>query len=141
MLLSGTPQQRQAMVAGLSGLQFRNSPLLRRRYDQPAFDGEQMLIVLNWLPHRISTGYAPSAGSILKSVNGQKIQNARHLVEVLRDSRDEFVRFEFHEQHSERIVFSRQELLLATKDLMDKLGIPRQGSPKLLEVWNAKPSE
>ncbi len=141
MLLNGTPQQRQAIIAALAGMQFRKSPLLSRRYDRPAFDGEQMLIVLNWLPHRISTGYVPPAGCTLKSVNGKPIQNARQLVEVLRDSRDEFLSFEFHEHQSERLVFSRQDLLAATKDLMDKLGIPRQGSPSLMEVWNTKPTE
>lgn len=141
MLMVGNPQQRQVIIAALQGMQYRNSPLLRRRYDQPTFDGEQLVVVMNWLPHRIGTGYASPAGSILKSVNGKAIQNSRHLLELLRDSQDEYLRFEFHELQSERLVFSRQELLAATKELMDRLGIPRQGSPKLLEIWNSKPAE
>lgn len=141
LLLAGNPQQRQAIIAAITGMQYRNSPLLLRRYGRPAFDGEQLVVVMNWLPHRIGTGYVSPAGNILKSVNGKAVRNTRHLVELLRDSQDEFLRFEFHELQSERVVFSRQELLTATKELMDRLGIPRQGSPKLVEVWNAKPSE
>ena len=59
-----------------------------------------------------------------------KIKNLKHLVEVLRDCKDEFIVFEFAGHSGETPVFVRKDLVAATED--------SQGSPDTLAVWNAK---
>ena len=47
---------------------------------------------------------------MVETVNGQKVKNLRHLVEVLRDSTDEFLQFRFAEEDAEILVFRRAEI-------------------------------
>ena len=43
------------------------------------------------LPHRMTKGYGEPFGQVVESVNGTEVQNLRHLVETLRDCKDEFL--------------------------------------------------
>src|SRR5262245_13697556 len=91
------------------------------------------------LPHRMTKGYGEPFGQVVESVNGTKIQNLRHLVETLRDCKDEFLTFRFAEEHAETLVFRRQAILESTEPLMSQNGIPRRGSDDVLPIWSAKP--
>jgi hypothetical protein len=73
-------------------------------------------------------------------VNGYAVRNLRHLVEVLRNARDEYVTFRFAEDHAETLVFGRDELEAATAEVMSENGIPRRGTPDVMAVWESKPS-
>jgi hypothetical protein len=59
-------------------------------------------------------------------------------VELLRDSKDKFVRIEFFNRYGETLVFPRTEMLAATDEILTDNGIRSQGSPDMLSVWNAK---
>lgn len=124
-------------------LSARGSPLLTRIYDKPAFDGERLVIVSSPLfPHKLSIGYSNPALQVVKSINGQRVKNLGHLVEILRDTRDEFIRIEFDSRGGdETMVFPRTEMLAATDDILTDNGIRNQGSPDTLAIWNAKPSK
>jgi hypothetical protein len=77
---------------------------------------------------------------VVKTVNGHPIKNLAHLVEVLRDLKDEFVTFEFNTRTTgETIVFPRAEMVAATNDILTDNGIRSQGSPDVLQIWEAKP--
>ena len=91
------------------------------------------------LPNRITKGYAEPFGQVVETVNGTRIQNLRHLVETLRDSKDEFLTFRFAEEDSETLVFRRKAILDATEPLMSQNGVSRRGSDDVLAVWNAGP--
>ena len=126
----------------LSWLAAVASPLVIRRGDPPAFPGEQLVVVSSpFLPHRLAVGYSNPAGKVVESVNGIPIKNLRHLVEVLRDCRDEFITFKFFGRAAESPVFPRREMLAAMEDILNDNGIRNQGSPDTLEVWNAKPAK
>jgi hypothetical protein len=115
------------------------SPLVKRRFDPPAFPGEELVIVPSpFLPHKIVQGYGSPAGEVIKSVNGVAIKNLRHLVEVLRDDRQEFLTFEGAQHGGETYVFARKALEAATEEILNDNGIRNQGSPELMQVWNAK---
>ena len=76
----------------------------------------------------------------MKTVNGHPIKNLAHLVEVLRDLKDEIVTFEFYARASgETMVFPRAEMVTATNDILTDNGIRSQGSPDILKIWEAKP--
>ena len=76
----------------------------------------------------------------MKTVNGVPIRNLLHLVQVLRDSKDEFITIEYATHTAETMVFVRQEMLAATDEILTDNGIRAMGSPDTLAVWNAKPA-
>jgi S1-C subfamily serine protease len=118
----------------------RNSPILTRGNDRVNAPGEELVVVTApMLPHRMTKGYGEPFGQVLDSVNGTKIRSLRHLVETVRDCKDEFITFRFAEDHAETLVFRRQVLLGATEPLMSQNGIPRRGSDDVLPIWSAKP--
>jgi S1-C subfamily serine protease len=127
---------------GMSNLAAAASPLALRRTDKPAFPGEELVVVAApFLPHRLANNYSSPQARVVETVNGVKIKNLKHLVEVLRDSRDEFLVFEFAGRVGESPVFARKDLLAATEDILTDNGVRSQGSPDTLAVWNAKPSQ
>ena len=124
-----------ADMAAFRAFSVRGSPLLTRRSDFPAFDQEELVLVTNWLPHRITIGYRSPNSQIVEEVNGVKIRNLRHLVATLRDLQDDYVEFEFVDAQAETLVFNREQLIEATDDILLSNGIPRQGSRELLRIW------
>ncbi len=126
-------------VMGL--LSVAGSPLVKRLGDRPAFEGEHLVVVSSPLfPHKLSQGYANPFMQVVKTVNGIPIKNLDHLVEVLRDCRDEFISIEFDNRGGETMVFPRKEMLAATDDILSDNGLRSQGTPDAMVIWNAKPS-
>lgn len=122
----------------LQALTWAGSPLVTRRGEPPAFPGEELVMVPSPLfPHKLAKGYSNPATRVLRAVNGAPVKNLRHVVEVLRDARDEFVTFDFAGRGVETIVLRRQDAAAATEDILKENGIRAQGSADLLEVWKA----
>lgn len=127
---------RDAMTA----LSAAASPLALRRTDKPAFPGEELVVVASpFLPHKLANNYSNPQARVVDTVNGIKIKNLKHLVEVLRDSKDDFLVFEFAGRTGESPVFSRKELLASTDDILTDNGVRSQGSADVMAIWNAKP--
>src|SRR5439155_459715 len=71
-----------------------SGPVVTRRYDRMRFPGEELVVVTApMFHHKIAKGYADPVGRVVQEVNGTKIKNLRHVVEVLRDATDEFLTF------------------------------------------------
>ena len=85
--------------------------------------------------HKIGKGYQDPYAEAVTEVNGIRIKNLAHLVELLRDATSEFVEFRFGGQFSDRIVFSRKRALEATEDVLNQNGIRQQCSPDMAKVW------
>jgi S1-C subfamily serine protease len=133
-------------VAGLNNamtaLSASSSPLALRRIDKPAFPGEELVVVASpFFPHKLSKGYSNPQSRVIESVNGIKVKSLKHLIEVLRDSRDAFMVFEFAGHGGESPVFPRKDMLAATEEILTDNGVRSQGSPDTLAVWNAKPAQ
>lgn len=133
-------------VAGLnnamSALSASASPLALRRIDKPAFPGEELVVVASpFFPHKLSKGYSNAQSRVIESVNGIKLKSLQHLIEILRDSRDEFMVFAFAGHGGESPVFPRKDMLAATEEILTDNGVRSQGSPDTLAVWNAKPAQ
>jgi S1-C subfamily serine protease len=121
------------------GASIFTSPMVTRMMDAPAFPDEELVVMPSpFLPHKMAKGYSSPAGSVVKSVNGIAIKNLRHLVEVLRDNRQEFLTFELAQHGGETYVFSRKELDGATEEILTDNGIRSQGSPEVMKIWAAK---
>jgi S1-C subfamily serine protease len=125
----------------VNALLFDSNPMVTRRADKPAFPGEEIVVVSSpFLPHMLVEGYANPTGHVVSEVDGIKIRNLRHLVEVLRDAKTEFVTFVFAGQGEETLVFPRKKMLEATDEILGDNGIREQGSADLMEVWKAAPT-
>jgi S1-C subfamily serine protease len=126
-------------LMGMAGIV--TGPLVKRMFDRPAFDGEALVVVSSPLfPHRLSKGYGNPTTRVVQSVNGVAIKNLAHLVEVLRDSRADFITIEFYGRGGEALVFPRSETLAATDEILTDNGVRSQGSPDVLAIWSAKPA-
>jgi hypothetical protein len=132
--LTGTRAGRFAVWFSTLG-----SPLLARAADKQAFEGEELVVVPSpFFPHKLVTGYSDPYYQVVKAINGVKVKNLAHLVELLRDSKDEYIRIEFDNRYGETLVFPRAKMLAATDDILTDNGIRSQGSPDTLAIWNAK---
>ncbi|MGA3006593.1 MAG: trypsin-like peptidase domain-containing protein [Opitutaceae bacterium] len=141
----------QGMVSDLNAVErgswsnlasLQGNPLLTRRGEKPAFEGEELVIIPSSpFPHKLAKGYGNPITKVVKSVNGIAIKNLDHLVEVLRDSKDKFITIEFAGHSNESLVFPRAEMAAATDDILGDNDIRSQGSPDTLAVWNAKKAD
>jgi S1-C subfamily serine protease len=142
MVFSAATQELCAPLsegAWVNRLSFQRSPLLTRRMDKPAFDGEELVVVSSpFFPHKLAEGYDNPILQVVKTVNDIPVKNLNHLVELLRDSQDEFITIEFAGREEETLVFPRAETAAATDEILADNDIRTQGSPDTLAVWNAK---
>jgi hypothetical protein len=126
----------------ITGLSVRANPLVSRMTDQPAFPGEGLVVISSpFFPDKLAKGYSNPRSLVVKSVNGIPVKNLSHLVEILRDTKDEFITIEFNTRFGETMVFPRAQMLAATDEILADNGIRAQGSPDMLAIWNAKPAK
>jgi len=124
-----------------SSLSIIKSPLLTQRADEPGPEREELVVIPAPLfPHPISTGYSNPSGAVVYAINGVKVRSLKHLVAVLRDLKDEFVTFELDNRGGEGMVFRRKDMLSSTESILSDNGVRAQGSPDMLEVWQARPA-
>ena len=115
-----------------------DSPIVSRMNDTVAFTGEELVGVFSpMFSHRITKGYNTKATGmgIVSHVNDVPVKNLVHLVELLKDNKDQFVIFRFANSQSECIVFDRQEIESATEEILNENGIRNQYSDDLKAVW------
>lgn len=129
-------------AAVLSRFSALGNPLVTRVADQPAFPGEGLVVVSSpFFPHRLVQGYSNPRSQVVKAVNGIRVKNLNHLVEILRDAKGEFVTFDFEMRYGETLIFPRAQMAAATDEILTDNGVRAQGSPDTLAVWNAKPAK
>lgn len=122
-------------------LAFVGSPLVTRSAERPSFPGERLVVISHpMFTHRLGKGYSNPFMQVVAEVNGTRIKNLAHLVEVLRDATSEFVEFRFaNERNLETIVFRRAEALTATEEVLNDNSIRMPYSEDLAPIWNKQP--
>jgi S1-C subfamily serine protease len=122
-----------------TALAIMGSPLVTRRGDRPAFPGEELVIVTApMFPHPLSKGYDNPFSKVVKEINGVKVKNLHHFVELLRDTKSKYTTIAFDDRFSETIVFDHQEALRATEEVLSDNGIRQQASDDLMTVWKRR---
>src|SRR4029077_7527935 len=87
-----------------SALAVMGSPLVTRRGDRPAIEGEELVAVTSPIfPHAIAKGYDNPSSKVIKEINGVPVKNLRHLVELLRDTKEKYTTLAFADKFSETI--------------------------------------
>lgn len=133
----------QDLLARLKGggatmLNLRENPMIKRRFDSPAFEGEEMVVLgARLFPHRLTEGYDPQFFAAVDDINGVKIKNLKHLVETLRDHDEEFLEIRLGGAY-ETLVFNKAELNDSMEEILEDEGIRRQLSDDLEEIWEAE---
>jgi S1-C subfamily serine protease len=121
--------------SGVAILAALDSPLLKRLYDPPAEEGEELvLIATRMFPNPITQGYDNRPLGVIAKVNGVEVKNLRHLAELLQDSTDEFIRLETADRN-EQLVFRRSELKDSTEEILTEEGIRYQASESLRDLF------
>jgi hypothetical protein len=69
------------------------------------------------LPHKTSKGYEPSPFSVVKRINGVKVRNLAHVVEIIRDAKEGFLTIE--------LAGEREEIAKVTDDILSDEVISR----------------
>ena len=124
----------------LSQMSLRGNPIVTRRGDRPDAQRENLAVVSSPLfPHKLAKGYKSPFGLVVDTLNGRPVKSLNHLVEALRDSKDELIRIEFFGRDAEALVLPRKECLEATEQILIDNGVRARGSADTLTVWNAKP--
>lgn len=131
--LGSIQQGSQRGLLGLAG-----SRLVTELGMPPHSPGEELVVVASpFFPHASTNGYQNPQAGVVSTVNGVHITSLRHLVETLRDLKDDYVTLQFDNADTEALVFRRTEMIGATEDILTDNGVRAQASPELLAVWNA----
>ena len=126
----------------LTHLSSAANPLITRMADQPAFPGEGLVLIASpFFPHKLAQGYSNPRAQVVKSINGIRVKNLNHLVEILRDAKSEFITVECDTQYGETMIFPRAQMVAATEDILTDNGVRSQGSPDTMAIWNAPPAK
>jgi S1-C subfamily serine protease len=118
---------------------FLGNPLITHRGDHPDAQREELVVVAApFFPNKLVNGYGPHAGFVLESVNGIRVKSLKHLVEILRDAKDDDVVLRFDQRYGETMVLPRKAMLDATDAILQDNDIRTQGSADMMAVWNRK---
>jgi S1-C subfamily serine protease len=129
---------RSASASGGAGLLMMGSPLFTRLYDKPKEPGEQLVVIATRMfPHSSIKGYENRPFGTVAKLNGKPVKNLRSLAKLLRDNKDEFLRFEMDDR-SEALVFRRSEMESLTEDILSNEGIRYQASGDLRDLFEKK---
>ena len=126
----------------MTGLSVAGNPLVTRMADQPAFPGEELVVISSpFFPNKLAQGYSNPRTQVVKTVNGIPVKNLKHLVEILRDTKAEFITIECYHRFGETMVFPRAQMLAATDEILTDNGVRSQGSPDMMTIWHAQPAK
>jgi len=118
-------------------LAFSGNPLLTRRDQEPAFAGEELVFIPSpFFPHKLTKGYGMPFGRVLESLNDTHVKSLRHLVELLRDAKGDYLVFKLAGR-GEVLVFPRKDFVASTEQILADNNVREQGSPELMEAWKA----
>ncbi len=118
---------------------YSSNPPFTRYGERPAFPGERIVIVAHpMFTHKISKGYNEPYADAINTVNGIRVRNLKHLVEILRDATDEFVEISFACRFTDTIVLKRMEAPDSTEEILNDNSIRQQCSADIAPIWNRR---
>lgn len=94
---------------------------------------DKYVMISDVLADMSTEGYVGSGGLHVRTMNGVKVRNLAHLVELMEGSKDEFFRFgiDSGEENDDLMVFDAAALRGATKRVMERYAIPSDRSDDL----------
>jgi S1-C subfamily serine protease len=118
----------------LGNLLRSSSPLITRLNDTATEEQEQLIIISSRMfTHRITKGYGDPLAQVIKDINGIKIKNIRHLVEVIQNAKD-YIEINFEGNFVETMIFRKAEMDAVTEEILTENGIRFQCSSDLIDM-------
>lgn len=108
-----------------------------------AFPGDEAVVVSDILPDVCVEGYLGCDDTLVRSVDGEKVRNLRHLVELVDAKKEGFIRFGLDngEEWDIDMVVDAGELREATPRVMKRYQIPSDRSDDLPRAPREPPEE
>jgi hypothetical protein len=123
-------------VTAMDTLTRAGSPLVTKRAEFPNKELEELVMIAGpFFPHRLANGYGAAAGAVVESVNDIPVRSLKHLVQLLRDLKDDYVIFKIAQHRGEMLVFPRRDMIAATEEILRSNDIREQGTPELMAIW------
>lgn len=118
----------------LGNLLRSSNPLITRLNDTATEEQEQLIVISSRMfSHRITKGYGDPLSQVIKDINGIKIKNIRHLVEVIQNSK-EYIEINFEGNFVETMIFRKADMEAATEEILTENGIRFQCSNDLMDM-------
>ena len=110
----------------------RSSPLITRLNDTATEEQEQLIVISSRMfSDKITKGYGDPFSQVIKDINGIKIRNIKHLVEVIQDIKGPYIEINFEGSYVETMIFRKNEMEAATENILSENGIRFQCSNDL----------
>lgn len=96
--------------------------------------GEEAVVISAVLPDVSVEGYLGASECLIRSVNGEKVRNLAHLVEMLEGCQEEFVKFgvDCGNEWDVTVIVDAKEMREATGRVMERYSIPADRSEDLI---------
>ncbi|UCD30024.1 MAG: trypsin-like peptidase domain-containing protein [Planctomycetota bacterium] len=98
-------------------------------------DDEVVVICCPILPHKLTKGYGITPMSVVTHVNDQPVRNLRHLIQLIKDNKEEFLIFRFEEDYEEKIVLDPKRVEKYQAEILRNNNIPAACSDDLKDIW------
>jgi len=98
-------------------------------------DDELVATVSGILPHKLTKGYGVSRLSIVTHVNDRPVKNIRHLIEMIKENKEDFIVFRFEEEYVEKIVLDPKRVKKYQSEILGNYNIPAPCSDDLKDIW------
>ncbi len=134
-----TVPSNASVINAMVNWSLTGNPLVTQRGDNATKEKEELVVIsAPFFPHKVATGYSNLTFRVINSVNGTPVRSLTHLVELLRDMKDEFVAFDIEMKGGEGVVFRHKDMLAATEEILTSNSIRSQGSQLLMKVWRGQ---
>ena len=132
-----SPARREHLMSFYTPyLAMQGNPAALRADEVRKVPGEEIvMLVSNFLPHPITKGYDVSYKPAIKSLNGEEVHSLEQLVKMIRDSQEDYLKFEFFDDGQETLIFDREELLDISEEILEDNSIRKQGSKRFMDIW------
>ena len=97
------------------------------------FDGDEAVVISDVLPDVCMEGYLGCLTSLVRTVNGTKVKNLKHLVQLIEACGDGFIRLGLDrgKEYDIKMIVDAKELREATPRVMQRYQIPLDRSADL----------
>ena len=101
--------------------------------EDKAFADDEAVVISDLLVDTCMEGYIGIDDSLVRTVNGEKVRNLRHLVELVEGCREGFVLFglDCNEEWDTKMVVDVKEMIEATPRVMERYQVPADRSEDL----------
>jgi len=124
-----------AGTAPLGLLAVNGSLLTQLLGKQREHDDDEIVVTCSpILPHKINKGYEVGPLSVVTHVNATPIRNLRHMIELIKENKEEFIVFRFGDKGEDKLVFDPKKVEQLNPQILRNYNIPSACSEDLRDI-------